>query len=469
MDFDLDFEGRVFNFFDEGGLFEGVRKVLVGFSGGGDSVCLVELLRRYGLEVGLGYVNYGLRGRESEEERDWVEGFADWKGLDLWVKDMMEEGLVLRGGNLQGKARDIRIQFFKEVVRGVGYDWVCLGHNLDDQVETFFLRVIRGGGLRGLRCMSMKSEVSGLRILRPLLGYSRGELRGYLKGIGENYWEDSSNGGMGYARNRLRNGCLGDLEGVFGGYRGGVKRVMGDIGRVVSYMEGEVERRIFGMRVYKGLREEVLDIEKFRSEEELLREEIVRGLGRSIGGLGLRGKELKRVIEEVERFKGEGSKTFLERGGFRVMGEYGYLSFEKEYGGGGSGRWEGWEVDIGIGGEYSWIEGEVDLEVERGGFELGLGKGLKIDVGKVIGRVYMRGIRGGDWVCLGYGRKRRKRLKELLIDRKLPRRKRKEVICIGDDRGLIGFMYPPPFLYMYLNEEYYINEGSYDIIRIEVK
>ena len=460
-----DFEGRVFNFFDEGGFFEGVRKVLVGFSGGGDSVCLVELLTRYGLEVGLGYVNYGMRGRESEEERCWVEKFAYWKGLDL----LMEDVGVMSGGNLQERARDIRIKFLKGMLGVGGYDCVCLGHNLDDQVETFFLRVIRGGGLRGLRCMSVKSEVCGLRILRPLLGYSREELRGYLKGIGENYWEDSSNRGLGYARNRLRNGCLGYLEGVWGGYRGGVKRVMGEISRVVSYMEKEVYERIEGMGVYEGLRERVLDIEKFRSEEELLREEIVRELGRSIGGVRLRGKELKRVIEEVDGFKGEGSKIFLERGGFRVIGEYGYLSFEKEYEGMGGGRREDWEVDIGVGGEYSWIRGEVDLEVERGGFELGLGKGLKIDVGKVIGRVYMRGIRGGDWVHMGYGRNRRKRLKELLIDRKLPRRKRKEVICIGDEWGLIGFMYPPPFLYMYLNEEYYINEGSYDIIRIEVK
>lgn len=183
-------------------------KIVVAVSGGPDSVCLLDVLNqlkdKYALELIVAHVNYNLRGQDSAKDEKFVLDLA--KKYDLEV-------LVLRPKiktkkNLENNLRDIRYAFFEKIRKKRNFDWIAVGHNLDDQAETFLQRLIRGAGMAGLRGMQFKNG----RIIRPLLGFSRREILEYLKARKLKYRIDKTNQEDIFLRNRIRHGLIPYLE-----------------------------------------------------------------------------------------------------------------------------------------------------------------------------------------------------------------------------------------------------------------
>ena len=142
----------------EENLFEPGNRVLVAVSGGPDSVALLHLLLRigpeWGLHLGVAHFDHGLRGEVSREEARFVAGLArdlelPFHGGDGDVRGLAESEKI----SLQMAARQLRLGFLEKVRRAHGYDRVALGHTADDQVELFFLRLLRGAGPEGLKGM----------------------------------------------------------------------------------------------------------------------------------------------------------------------------------------------------------------------------------------------------------------------------------------------------------------------------
>jgi len=180
-----------------------VPPVIVAVSGGPDSTCLlhavVHAARPAGVEVLAAHVAYGLRDTESADELAFVREICTaWRVplAELHVGEASRR--ALRAGNLQARARDIRLRFFRRL--GERGAVVALAHTRDDQVETFVLHALRGTGLSGLR--GMAEERSGL--FRPLLDVGRDDVVAYLERHGVNARTDSSNQGGVYLRNRVR-------------------------------------------------------------------------------------------------------------------------------------------------------------------------------------------------------------------------------------------------------------------------
>ena len=185
------------------------RKLLIGLSGGADSVALAYLLMQHRQETELRavHVNHGLRGVESDGDEAFVRGLCEQWGLPL---DVYHAQSPEHPG--EGWARQARYGFYCEAMEKHGADAIALAHHRDDQAETLLLHLLRGTGLAGLAGMAQDSEVLGVRVIRPVLDCSRQQLREVLKQASLPWREDASNQDTHYLRNALRQEVLPLLE-----------------------------------------------------------------------------------------------------------------------------------------------------------------------------------------------------------------------------------------------------------------
>jgi len=180
----------------------------IGVWGGADSVGLLRLVMelRPDLGVRVVHLNHELRGQESEGDEKFVRELAERYRLPFTIarRSEIEPMLGKRPANKSALYRAIRFELFRRVVAEHGLHGVMLAHQADDQAETVLHRLLRGSGAAGLGGIAKESRQGMLRVVRPLLEHGGAEIRGYLKSIGQDWREDSSNQSGKYLRNRLR-------------------------------------------------------------------------------------------------------------------------------------------------------------------------------------------------------------------------------------------------------------------------
>jgi tRNA(Ile)-lysidine synthase len=195
--------------------------MLVGFSGGPDSVALVLWLLASGYtNLTLAHLDHGLR-EASAGDAAWVRDFARLKGLTA-VCERSDIAALARstGMGIEEAGREERQRFFAAQARHAACERVLLGHHADDQVETFLFRLLRGAGSRGLGGMAAhtKRTLNGFSysLLRPMLGIWREEISAFLREQNAAFLEDASNTDPRFTRNRIRHGLLPELEKTWG-------------------------------------------------------------------------------------------------------------------------------------------------------------------------------------------------------------------------------------------------------------
>lgn len=188
-------------------------RILIALSGGADSVALTFALHRlrgtdHGLcfELVAAHLNHGLRGDESDRDEHFVRALCDRLQVKLFVE--VADGLA-GSSNLEERARILRQQFFDRVADRVGAQHIALAHHADDQAETVMMRLLRGSGATGLSAMDLTGPG---RLVRPMLTLRRDEILNYLKAIGADYVNDSTNQSPAMLRNRIRLHLLPTLE-----------------------------------------------------------------------------------------------------------------------------------------------------------------------------------------------------------------------------------------------------------------
>jgi tRNA(Ile)-lysidine synthase len=195
--------------------------VVVGVSGGPDSLCLLHLLKELGVRLHAGHLEHGIRGEESEADAAYVERLARTWDVPVTVEHgdvpayAAEHKLAI-----EEAARRVRYLFLGRVAREVGAPCVAVGHNADDQVETILMHLMRGSGLGGLRGMLPVQTLGAegwwsgptLRLVRPLLEVSREEIEAYCHEHGLEPRFDRSNLDLTYHRNRIRHELIPYLE-----------------------------------------------------------------------------------------------------------------------------------------------------------------------------------------------------------------------------------------------------------------
>ena len=180
-------------------------KVILALSGGIDSMVLADLLLKAKVEFVAAHCNFHLRGEESDGDEKYVREYAERHGIQCFVKHFdTEQYATEQGISIEMAARDLRYAWFEELRQRLGYDKIAVAHHVDDQAETFFMNLLRGAGLRGLKGMQPQNGA----IIRPLLWVSREQIHQYALKNQIIWREDHTNAESVYLRNKIRNQLL---------------------------------------------------------------------------------------------------------------------------------------------------------------------------------------------------------------------------------------------------------------------
>lgn len=186
-------------------------KLILALSGGIDSMVLADMLLQSKADFVLAHCNFHLRGEESDGDEKFVRDYAERKGLTVYVKQFdtlsyAEEHKL----SIEMAARELRYAWFEELRQQLNYDYIAVAHHADDQLETFFINLLRGAGIRGLKGMQ---KVNG-RIIRPLLDVSRVEIQQYAEVHHLQWREDHTNAETQFLRNKIRHELLPVIDGI---------------------------------------------------------------------------------------------------------------------------------------------------------------------------------------------------------------------------------------------------------------
>ncbi|RLC58450.1 MAG: tRNA lysidine(34) synthetase TilS [Candidatus Cloacimonadota bacterium] len=182
-------------------LFKSGEKIVVGFSGGADSTALLlalwHLKSKYGYSILAAHINYNLRGDDSQLDEQFVRKFCFDRNISLVVKNAN----IKSSSSVENHARELRFDYFNDLRKLYKIQKIVLGHNREDQAETLLFRLFRGSGYTGIKGISPITD----DIVHPLLSFCREDIVSYLESENIQWREDLSNENNTYTRNKIRN------------------------------------------------------------------------------------------------------------------------------------------------------------------------------------------------------------------------------------------------------------------------
>ncbi len=221
--------------------------VIVGVSGGPDSVALLHILlslrHELGLSLHVAHFNHGWRKSALTDQR-FVQRLAGQWGLPCSCATLPGR-LAKAAASREERGRWERLRFFQRLARKINARAIMLGHTQDDLAETVLMHILRGTGLQGMRGMLPYREIRGIRLIRPLLGCKKRDILAYLKRNGIRYRKDPTNQQSRFFRNRIRLELLPFLEKKYNpGIRGILANLADTVGADYDHLAGQA-RKIF--------------------------------------------------------------------------------------------------------------------------------------------------------------------------------------------------------------------------------
>ncbi len=177
------------------------HSILVGVSGGADSMVLLSVLMELGYSPTAAHVNFQLRGQASDDDAALVREWCSERNVKYYeLASNTKEYAASHHLNVQSAAREIRYDWWKDLIRTGSFDFVATAHHKDDSIETIFLNLLRGTGIKGLTGIPLQRDF----FIRPLITVSRAEIESYASSYHVPFRNDSSNDADDYQRNRIR-------------------------------------------------------------------------------------------------------------------------------------------------------------------------------------------------------------------------------------------------------------------------
>jgi len=237
-------------------LFSNSDTILLALSGGVDSMVMFELFRNENFNVGIAHCNFNLRGDESSQDAAFVGKVAKRYNLSYFEKQFDTYAYAeVNICSIQEAARLLRYQWFEKLCHDKSYNYFATAHHFDDQVETFFINLFRGTGVKGLRGIMPKNGIC----VRPLLFATRDEIMEYAVKHNVPYREDSSNQSHKYLRNSIRHNIIPAMAQVQPDYKTGFGKTFRLLKGTEKFIDIEIDRmrkllfRVKEDRVYIAL------------------------------------------------------------------------------------------------------------------------------------------------------------------------------------------------------------------------
>ncbi len=377
--------------------------VIVGVSGGADSVALLHILHRLEISLTVAHLNHSIRGAEADADEQFVKELCKKLGVEC-VTSKVDVPVLSKekGVSLEMAAREARHQFFRSLIPDscALSPVVCLAHHADDQLETFFLRAARGsgpaglGGMRFFQCLENNmgagsacfQGLENLTLIRPMLGIRRSEIFQWLEKEGVAWREDASNTDESIPRNLVRH------------------QILPSLGKINERATENI------LRTMEILRDEEDHPEKAARRREARDWLIEHGVAPSFDAI-------EKFIEFADKKNGT---TLLDLQGIRIVNEYGELKV----------------------GQASSLFHRESVSMKEG---IGILRGkweASVSLAKIAGReVTVRTAEAGDRMN-PYGMKGSKKLQDIFTDLKIPKVQRADwpvVECGGEIIWLPGY------------------------------
>lgn len=449
-------------------LIEKGDSILLAVSGGPDSLAMLDLFCRikdeYNLNLLVFHLNHMFR-QEAFAEALFVKDVAENYGLQVILEEFnVPEYIASHGYSPEEGARKARFYFLQKWASQYKIRKIGLAHNKDDLVETVFLNILRGTGLKGLAGILPLTERDGLFIIHPLLDILRLEIEDYCRKRNLNPRFDRTNEELIYTRNKLRNKIIPELEKEINpGLKGVVYRMALNIREEEAYLNKLASEKYKEALLKRDKEKLILSLEFLAREERVIRRRIVQNAIRELKGNDL---DLYAVhyeaIEDLILSSQTGKYITLPEG-IELRRSYGELIFTRN-------SPDLAEEDIiellEIPGEVVWgdflLKAEILQQSEKWREERGNKKLCFCDLKKVKGPLTIRKRRAGD-SFYPFGLQGSKKVKDFFIDEKIPVTERDKIPLVLDKEGNIIWVagYRP-------DGRFKVEGDTEEILRIEI-
>lgn len=446
-------QDKVCRYIKEYHMLEPGDRIVVGISGGADSVCLffilLSLKERLGLEIFAVHINHGLRGPKAERDEEFVKVLA--KNHGIWFQAFHEDvrKIAENGGLTEEEAgRKIRYQAFYQVCREQQCNKLAVAHNKNDNAETVIFHLLRGTGLKGLGGIApvrhiMPEECPSRKctLIRPLLCLTRREIEAYLTEKGQAYMTDDTNYELQYTRNRIRHEILPVMEARINPEAAGhIARAAEFIGEAAAFIEksaAEAEKRI----VCERNGQYFIEAAAFLEMEPILQAEILK---RILGELAGSRKDIESChIELLQKLCRQpvGKQISLP---YEILGRRSYdglVLFKDKKGGPMDTARADYEIFIQGAGTYSIPGSDEALMIavedySKNPTQIPQNDYTKwMDYDKISHAISLRTRRSGDYFQIKGGG--RKKMKDYFIDSKIPKEERDSIPLLAEGSHIL--------------------------------
>ena len=430
------FEKKVEAFMKKQNLADPGDRVLIGLSGGADSVCLLTVLREladtFSLSLGAFHVNHGIRGTEADRDETFSRELCEGFGIPFYsVKVSVPELAKERQTGLEETGRQVRYETAERLATEHGYDKIALAHHRNDVAETLLFHLFRGSSVSGLASIPAKRD----RIIRPLLSCEREEIERYLAERSLSYCTDTTNGETEYTRNKIRHRIVTVAkEDINAGAVRHMAEIAEDCAELCDYLEAETEKLCVKAEVSEGKLS--FPVSLLAKEHAVLQK---RAIHRLIGEVAGSKRDITR--EHVEAVR----ELLYSQSGSRISLPYGVTAgrdFDRIFIKGGDATEEETKPEaqvIEIPGEYRLGAGGETLHVRvfsyKKNAEIPKNEYTKwYDYDKIRGALCLRSYREGDRIGLRSGTKT---VKSVWVEHKVPVEERKTRVLLADDEQVL--------------------------------
>lgn len=443
---------RVCGYIERWQMIEKGEKILVGVSGGADSVCLLHMLvqmrQEMGTELVAVHVHHMLRGISADEDCRYVENLAKAYGIPFYlVKKDVRRRSQEQHISEEEAGRNVRYEAFYEIAKKEGCTKIAVAHHQDDQAETILFRLFRGSGLRGLCGMMPVRDM----VIRPLLCLSREEILAYLAQENILFQTDETNEEDGYSRNQIRHHILAFAKERIN------SRAVEHAAEAAGHLQ-EVKRYVDGMTkaaYEETIRGDCIMLDAFLGHDPFIQKQVIQKFLENLAG-SLKDIEAVHVEKLLQLCRMENGRQIMLPYGMTAVKQYGKVRIFHE----DMENVPAEDCILCIGTDdntapftYRYVQENIAYKVEvsvvadekqvadiRNRFllpEAQISEGKKknctkcMDCGKINNTLFLRFPREGDYMQI-HAQGHTKKLNRIFIDEKIPSRERGRTPVLAD-------------------------------------